>query len=279
MTRPYIPLDRFEHMEHAEHASHESSEMAKLAERQAKARRRNMHNFAQLERAGFPGTMPIDMIYWVNSRLLGRAAKLMGKSVVGDVMATRMITHKIDRGYFVPRSGGGFAITTEGTVYHEADRVEARGAVEVHRAPRRGLSTQRFENPGTALADFKGDDRFPLTRPFASPHEIEKIKVDGTEIFATSFERVTKRALDDAGVHYVPLDEAGSPAPPLTGTHDGITEEMPTVRMPIPGDDEAPTLRMPVVRDEPPTLRMPRVDTPPTDGSGLVNPVEIMFRR
>lgn len=278
MARPYIPLDKFEHMEHADHASHESAAMAELRERQAKAVRRNLHNFAQLERAGFPGAVPIDVIGWVESRLIGKAAKALGKSVVGEVLAKRMITVKIKKGYPVKRPNGYFAITTEGNVYQDADWTEERGAAEVHRAPRRGLTTQRFENKSMPLAEFKGADLFPSVRPLTPPSAIEKVRVDGTEVFASSFERLTKTVLSDAGIEYVPLDETEpEPAPVAAGTHDGMTQEMPTVRMPIQGDDEAPTLRMPPVGNEDPTLRMPRVDAPPADG--LVNPLDVMFRR
>lgn len=278
MARPYIPLDKFEHMEHADHASHESSVMAQLRERQARAVRRNLHNFSQLEQAGFPGAVPIDIIGWVDSRLIGKAAKMLGKSVVGDTLAKRMITVKVKNGYPVKRPNGYFAITTEGNVYQDASWTEERGAAEVHRAPRRGLTTQRFENKSMPLEDFKGADLYPLTRPLTPPSHIEKVRVDGTEVFASSFERLTKTVLSDAGIEYLPLDETEpQPAPVAAGTHDGITEEMPTLRMPVPGSDEAPTLRMPAVGNEAPTLRMPRIDTPPTDG--LVNPLDIMFRR
>lgn len=151
----YRTLEQFEHLEEHEHSHAVAEEMAELRRRQNLAVRRNLHNFAQLERAGFPDATNLEVNYWVVNRTLGflarRAAQL---PVLNGELGTRVITI-LRKGYYVPRPGGGFAVRTDGTVYGEAGMAEERGTVEVHRAPRRGISLQRFENPGTPLSEFR----------------------------------------------------------------------------------------------------------------------------
>lgn len=253
----YRTLEQFEHLEEHEHSHAVAEEMAELRRRQNLAVRRNLHNFGQLERAGFPDATNLEVNYWVVNRTLGFLARRAQLPVLNGEFGTRVITI-LRKGYYVPRPGGGFAIRTDGTVYQEAGNAEERGTVEVHRAPRRGLSLQRFENPGTPLAEFKGEDKHPSVRPFATAADIERIRVRGTENFASAFERVTKDALMGAGVEYVPLDltETPSPAPVVP---EGITEEMPTAPMPVGADD-------------------PTEVRPPSTSSGrvIINPLDYM---
>ncbi len=264
----YIPLDKFEHGEHAEHSAHVNHEMADLRKRQQATVQRNLHNFAQLRRAGFPGAVPVELNYWIDSRVAGFIAKhLLGKSVVKGEIATRIITADVASGYFLPypkKNGGktnaGYAITADGTVYSEASWEAPRNAVEVNRAPHRGLSFQRFENPGTPLAEYKGPDRYHGVRIFEGPAEIEEIRVRGSENVATSFEGVAKRALTDAGIAYVPLGAEPVAANPAV---TGDTEEMPAVR--------------PSVANEPPTVRIPSLSPAPSEDPRLVNPLDLMM--
>jgi hypothetical protein len=207
--------------------------------------------------------------YWIDSRAAGLVAKhLLGKSVVKGEISTRIITADVLDGYFLPlpkkngsKTTAGYAITTDGTVYSEASWESERNAVEVHRAPRRGLSFQRFENPGTPLAEYKGPDRYHTVRIFEGPAEIEEIRVRGSENVADSFDGVTRKALVDVGIDYVPFGVERSAASPVTM---GDTEEMPTVRMAS-------------AADEPLTPRMPGVSPPPSEPSGLVNPLDYML--
>lgn len=270
----YISPEQHERHEHHEQAHELAERMAKLQERQAAATRHNLHNFAQLERAGFPGAVPVEFNYWVNSRVAGLVArKLMNKSVIKGEISTRVITTDVKDGYFVPfptKSGGasdsGYAITADGTVYSEATWEGHRNAASVHRAPHRGLTLQRFENPGTPLARYKGPDKYHATRIFTSPADIEEVQVKGTENLASSFELVTKKALTDAGIAYVPLDAVETSAESQSERLDD-TEKMPAAPAPEP---------IPLPGDELTTVRMPRVNGADGGSDELVNPVDYM---
>ncbi len=211
--RYVLPVEH-ESKEADEKAAKEADQTRKLDERQALTAQRNLHNFAQLETADFPGTVTLEFNKWVDSKIIGAfASRCMRKQVRKTHHDTRIIRMHTDKGYFIPAkqeiketgekkdSDTGFALTTEGLVYRVAHWSKDRNCAEIDET---GLIPNRraYKNVGHNLADYEGENK--AISPVDAPYEFNTYasRVGGSESFSWAFNRFTRRVLADARLSY-----------------------------------------------------------------------------
>lgn len=235
---------------------------ASMEERQAITVRRNLHNFRQLEAAGFPRTVRLELNQWIDS---GIVANLIGVVFRKPVVRThnrhtRIVTMKTKEGYFIHEMEGaknspsrtGFAMTKDGKVYRQAQWDERRKCAAVNEM---GIIPSRKpdNNKPVRLQDYMGEQRAVTAVPTPSSTEQYSSQVQGSEKFSRAFDNFTRMTLHGAGVEYTRFDAAqedplsqvnpSAPSRPISGgapqPPEAPTEQLPAVP---PLDDTQPTM-------------------------------------
>ncbi|HEX5797631.1 MAG TPA: hypothetical protein VFX86_04560 [Candidatus Saccharimonadales bacterium] len=200
MTARYVSRAELESIKAAKAGEAQAVEAAEAQRRAAmlgRATRQNLHNLGQLEAAGFPAALNIEVVYNTHSTTFARICQFLGKDVEFDVREGHRhdIVRKLLKGY-VMRPTYGTVTPWDGSPAFSVQRrrdvaVDTEGGVYSlyqNNMSRRGALTVKSHEYSEPLGS--------LRNPIKLPSEI-----------SFHFNELTAHALTEAGVEFVPYRE------------------------------------------------------------------------